>query len=244
MTGFEPQTSKIGINCSTNWATTTAKILHLFGSYKVRVKLVHTFDVLYITLVSIVLHQLPMLRFTFMYKWPILKHFSTDSYNPHRYPHNGHIGHLFLYIKDKDTAYCVWLITSFTNVPFPASFPLFSSFQSSWQKVNKCSVFSPMTAITTALFFILLFYKMGHCWPLFLLFLSFQYAVDSIQMFSVNKFLPMTGFEPRTSGIGSDRSTNWATTTSPLFFITFVIEHCIIGETFFIISSPHFMCFL
>ena len=24
----------------------------------------------------------------------------------------------------------------------------------------------------------------------------------------------MTGFEPRTSGIGSDRSTNWATTTS------------------------------
>ena len=110
MTGFEPQTSKIGINCSTNWATTTAKILHLFGSYKVRVKLVHTFDVLYITLVSIALHQLPMLRFTFMYKWPILKHFSTDSYNPHRYPHNGHIGHLFLYIKDKDTAFCVWLL--------------------------------------------------------------------------------------------------------------------------------------
>ena len=24
----------------------------------------------------------------------------------------------------------------------------------------------------------------------------------------------MTGFEPRTSGIGSDRSTNWATTTA------------------------------
>ena len=24
----------------------------------------------------------------------------------------------------------------------------------------------------------------------------------------INKFLPMTGFEPRTSGIGSDRSTN------------------------------------
>ena len=24
----------------------------------------------------------------------------------------------------------------------------------------------------------------------------------------------MTGFEPQTSGIGSDRSTNWATTTS------------------------------
>ena len=26
----------------------------------------------------------------------------------------------------------------------------------------------------------------------------------------------MTGFEPQTSGIGSDRSTNWATTTSPI----------------------------
>ena len=29
-----------------------------------------------------------------------------------------------------------------------------------------------------------------------------------------NKFLPMTGVEPQTSGIESDRSTNWATTTS------------------------------
>ena len=28
--------------------------------------------------------------------------------------------------------------------------------------------------------------------------------------------LPMTGFEPRTSGVGSDRSTNWATTISSL----------------------------
>ena len=29
----------------------------------------------------------------------------------------------------------------------------------------------------------------------------------------------MTGIEPRTSGIGSDRSTNWATTTA-YFYIT------------------------
>ena len=29
----------------------------------------------------------------------------------------------------------------------------------------------------------------------------------------------MTGFEPRTSGIGSGRSTNWGTTTAPLSFI-------------------------
>ena len=33
-------------------------------------------------------------------------------------------------------------------------------------------------------------------------------------MFNINKFLPMTGFEPRTSGIGSDCSTNLATTTA------------------------------
>ena len=26
----------------------------------------------------------------------------------------------------------------------------------------------------------------------------------------------MTGFEPRTSGVGSDRSTNWATTTAQM----------------------------
>ena len=55
---------------------------------------------------------------------------------------------------------------------------------------------------------------MCHSRPLFLLFSSFQYTVDSIQMFNINNFLPMTGFEPRTSGIRSHRSTNWATTTS------------------------------
>ena len=43
---------------------------------------------------------------------------------------------------------------------------------------------------------------------LFSLFLSFQYTVDSKQMFNINKFLPMTGFEPRTSDIGSNCSTN------------------------------------
>ena len=42
----------------------------------------------------------------------------------------------------------------------------------------------------------------------FYLFLSFQYTVDSKQMYDINKFLPMTGFIPRTSGIGSNRSTN------------------------------------
>ena len=30
------------------------------------------------------------------------------------------------------------------------------------------------------------------------------------------KFLPMTGYEQWTSGVGSDRSTNWATATAHL----------------------------
>ena len=33
-------------------------------------------------------------------------------------------------------------------------------------------------------------------------------------MFNIYKFLPMTVFEPRTSGIGSNCSTNLATTTA------------------------------
>ena len=47
--------------------------------------------------------------------------------------------------------------------------------------------------------------------PLFIYFRLFNTA-DNKQMF--NKILPMTGVEPRTSGIESDRSTNWASTTS------------------------------
>ena len=31
----------------------------------------------------------------------------------------------------------------------------------------------------------------------------------------------MTGFEPRTSGIGSDRSTNWSTTTASSYSFTY-----------------------
>ena len=46
----------------------------------------------------------------------------------------------------------------------------------------------------------------------FSLFSSFQFTETNVQC--KYKFLPMTGFEPRTSGIGSDRSTNWAKTTS------------------------------
>ena len=48
-------------------------------------------------------------------------------------------------------------------------------------------------------------------------FFIFVFSIHSWQLTIVqyiNKFLPMTGFEPPTSGIGSDRSTNWATTTA------------------------------
>ena len=51
------------------------------------------------------------------------------------------------------------------------------------------------------------FLKKGLSRPLF-----FFIFVFSTQMF--NKSLPMTGFEPRISGVGGDCSTNWATTTT------------------------------
>ena len=51
-------------------------------------------------------------------------------------------------------------------------------------------------------------YKNGPFQASFSLFSSFQYTVDNNQ---TNKVLPMTGFEPWTFGIRSDRSTNWAT---------------------------------
>ena len=55
------------------------------------------------------------------------------------------------------------------------------------------------------------FFKMGPSRPHFHYFCLFN-IVDS-KMFNTI-FLTMTGFELWTSGIGSDRSTNWATTTA------------------------------
>ena len=55
---------------------------------------------------------------------------------------------------------------------------------------------------------IILFLKNGPFPASFPLFSSFQHTVDSIQMFDIYKNFPMTGSEPQTSGIGSDRSTN------------------------------------
>ena len=71
------------------------------------------------------------------------------------------------------------------------------------------------------IFYVLFFKKMGHSRLLFLYFRLFQYTVDSKQMFNINKFLPMTGFKPQTSGIGSDRSTNWATQPLPILCLLY-----------------------
>ena len=51
------------------------------------------------------------------------------------------------------------------------------------------------------------FFKKGHFRPLFLYFRLFN-TVDSKQVNVPYKSLPMTGFEPRTSCVGSDHSTN------------------------------------
>ena len=58
------------------------------------------------------------------------------------------------------------------------------------------------------------FIKMGHSRPLFHYVRLFN-TVDSICSIY---FLPITGFKPLTSGIGSDRSTNWATSTATTIF--------------------------
>ena len=54
---------------------------------------------------------------------------------------------------------------------------------------------------------------MGHCRSLFLYFCLFNTVYSNV----LYKSLLMTGFEPRISGIGSDHSTNLATTTAQCF---------------------------
>ena len=56
---------------------------------------------------------------------------------------------------------------------------------------------------------------MSHSQPLLSLFSSFQQL--TFGKYVCYKNLPMTGFEPRTSGFGSNHSSNWATTTSHWF---------------------------
>ena len=69
------------------------------------------------------------------------------------------------------------------------------------------STIEPCTKVKTLA--LRVFFKKNGPFPAsFSLFSSFQYTVDSKQMFYINKFLLMTGFKPRTTGIGSDHSTN------------------------------------
>ena len=67
------------------------------------------------------------------------------------------------------------------------------------------------------------FSKNGPSLPLFLYFCLFntQLTVHK-QMFNMNKFLPMTGFELQTSCIRINHSTNWATTTAR--FLAVIVE--------------------
>ena len=74
--------------------------------------------------------------------------------------------------------------------------------------ISKSIIFLVKTA--TTIFFI----KMGHSRLLFHYVRLFN-TVDSICSIY---FLPITGFKPLTSGIGSDRSTNWATSTATTIF--------------------------
>ena len=57
----------------------------------------------------------------------------------------------------------------------------------------------------------IVFLKNGHSRPIFLYFRIFNTLTENNVQY---KSLPMTGFEPQTSGIGSNGSTNWATTTA------------------------------
>ena len=68
---------------------------------------------------------------------------------------------------------------------------------------------------------------MGHSRPLFSLFSSFQYTVDRKQMFNINKFLLMTGFEPRPSGIGSEPLYQLShTTTAQVSYLLQLSYYC------------------
>ena len=60
-----------------------------------------------------------------------------------------------------------------------------------------CSYFFPQKWAIPHLFF-------------YIFVLALQFTVENV----LYKSLPMTGFEPRTSGVWSDHSTNWATTTA------------------------------
>ena len=63
-----------------------------------------------------------------------------------------------------------------------------------------------------------LFFLMGHSRPLF--YSIFTFSILQL----VDKILPVSGFKPRISGVGSDRSTNWATTTAQDFYCLMTVS--------------------
>ena len=69
----------------------------------------------------------------------------------------------------------------------------------------KVSVIRICSTSKITLMYVSFFQKVDHSRPLFIYFRLFN-TVDNKQMF--NKILPMTGVEPWTSGIESNRSTN------------------------------------
>ena len=80
--------------------------------------------------------------------------------------------------------------------------------------MHQSSISSPHTQTQKdfgSIFLVFFKIKMGLSQPLFLYFRLFN-AVDSKNV--QYKILSMTGFESQTSGIGSNCSTNWATTTA------------------------------
>ena len=83
------------------------------------------------------------------------------------------------------------------------------------------------------------FLKVGHSLPLFIYFRLFNTADNkqvNKQMF--NKILPMTRVELRTSGLESNRSTNWATTTSPQYMFLWNSSLCIFFGPLSLSLSP------
>ena len=63
-----------------------------------------------------------------------------------------------------------------------------------------------------------------------LVFFIFVFSIQQIVNVQDN-FLPMTGWEPRTSGVAIDRSTNWATTTTK-DYDTYLICNVQVAESF------------
>ena len=116
-------------------------------------------------------------------------------------------------------------ISSFPSLSFYLDF--FSVSLSLCLSRKKLSLlFNLYVSFLTLSFIFIFFQKMGHSHPLCSLFSSFQLQLTGHVQY---KFLPMTGFEHQTSGAGSDRSTNWATTAAKIFsYLYLSLSLCLI----------------